>query len=217
MCILLFALNASAGTNSYFHAEIWPHLSLTKDIEPFEKALEQLKVYATTSSNRVELIEFIRRGLASPDLDKEEQAKLGLVVRSLQHSSYTNDIPTIRELLKGSARFAVFYAESLMEMSPGYIDLSFDVFTNRNDVISYRTDFEFGKMSSFILQDELLICLKRRTKKDFGKDREAWLNWWKTEGRFCSYNLDTGEYNPRDGAAKSQALSPGAQGSGVRP
>jgi hypothetical protein len=203
LCVLLLAFSASAESNNVLQTEIWPQLYLTNDIDRFEGAIAQLKAYAQAPSNRVELIDFVRGELAKPILDNVTQSKLGLIVRVLQHSAYTNDSKTIRELVKENHQFVVFYSDSLIEMSPMYIDLSFDVFTNLDDIISYRNDFEAGKMSAYILQDEILLCLKERTKKDYGKNRDAWLRWWRSEGRFWTYDLETGTYNPAKSAVKS--------------
>jgi hypothetical protein len=188
--IQLCSAIAMAETN--FDADVWPNL--LPDNEQFEDAVTNLKTLATVPSTRAALIAFVANQIRSRSLAVKKQIKLGMVVRALMQPTHTNDAAVVKGLVTQGRRFVSFYGESLVEVNPLYIEMSFDVFTNKTDLIAEQFNFETQGTEPYIVQDDVLQNLKNATKRDFGIDRDAWLDWWQKEGRSLIYDPETGEY-----------------------
>ena len=186
--IQLCSVMAMAETK--FDSEVWPNL--LPDNEQCEEAVTTLKSLATGPSTRAALIAFVANQIRSRSLAVKTQIKLGMVVRALMQPTLTNDTAAVKELVTQGRRFASFYGESLVDVNPLYIELSFDVFTNKTDLIAERFNFETQETEPYIVQDDVLQNLKNVTKQDFGIDRNAWLLWWSREGRSLIYDPETG-------------------------
>ena len=194
--ILLPGFIAMAGDEMPFDKEVWQNI--LPDNDQFEAAVEKLKTSAQVSSNRSELIAFVASHLRADSLDDKTQIKLGLIVRALEASSFTNDAENVRDLVTRGQSFLSFYGESLVETTPQYIELSFDVFTNQTDLLAYLFNYENQSLDSYVIQNDVLRRLKKITRKDFGKNRDAWLRWWRKKGRYWICDAETGEYGPTE-------------------
>ncbi len=174
----------------------WSDLQPWAGEERFYSALDQLDEYLVTETNRIQAIMLVRETLKAKRISFKDQFRLATVVGHLQKHTQKREgeVREVYSLIMEGKSHIDYYGLVVDYPVPAYITASFDLFTNKQDLIAHSFNPDGGAKISYSIQAYTLEHLRKVTKQKYDANYDNWMNWWEREGRHLDFDYEEMEY-----------------------